>query len=224
MLNSLNYTDNIIGNVTLKHSQEFVPYTDALSYMEETVEKIIKLKSNQEIWFLEHDNLFTYGTSAQPNEILDTEKFPIFKAGRGGRYTYHGPGMRILYLMLNLDLQKNIGKDVRKYVYNLEQVIINSLAYFTVKSERKKDRIGIWVQEGDRENKIAAIGIRLKKWVSYHGVSVNINPNLENFNSIIPCGINSSKYGVTSLWELGFKITLQEFDEVFTREFFKIFL
>lgn len=209
-----------------KYSSDYVPYEDAVHYMENHVAKIINKEAQEQIWFLEHDNLLTAGVSAHPSELLKPDLFPVYQAGRGGKYTYHGPGIRVVYFMLDLNTQKTIGKDVRKFVCKLEQVIIDTLAYFGIRGERRKDRVGIWVENNSvlqKESKIAAIGIRLRKWVSFHGIAVNINPNLDNFNAIVPCGINPDDYGVTSMWSLGKKVTMQEFDEILKKELLKIF-
>ncbi|MDX1950365.1 MAG: lipoyl(octanoyl) transferase LipB [Rickettsiales bacterium] len=196
-------------------SNKPVEYSEALSYMENRVTKIISGEESEEIWLLEHNSVFTAGTSAKPEDLLDDKGFPIFNVGRGGKYTYHGPGQRICYLMLNL---KNHYKtpDLRQFVKDIEQSTIDTLAELGVKSFIREGRVGIWCfDKKGLEKKIGAIGIRVRKWVSFHGLSININPNLKHFEGIIPCGI--SEFGVTSLKELGVKISSNEFDEIFLR-------
>ncbi len=196
-------------------SQKPVEYKEAHVHMENRVNGIIAGRENEEIWLLEHEPVYTAGTSAKSEELINNKGFPVFNVGRGGRYTYHGPGQRICYLML--DLKKHYLKpDLRKFVCEIEQSVIDTLADIGVESFRREGRIGIWCfDKENNEKKIAAIGIRVRKWVSFHGLSVNINPNLEHFKGIVPCGI--SEYGVTSLKELGINISPYEFDEIFLR-------
>lgn len=196
-------------------SQKPVDYQEALDHMEDRVGKIISGEESDEIWVLEHKPVYTAGTSAKKEELIDDNGFPIFNVGRGGRYTYHGPGQRIAYLML--DLKKHYPQpDLRRFVSDIEQSVIDTLSDIGVESFKREGRIGIWCFDKDNsEKKIAAIGIRVRKWVSFHGLSVNINPNLEHFKGIVPCGI--SEYGVTSLKELGINISPNEFDDVFLR-------
>lgn len=196
-------------------SQKPVEYSEALEHMERRVEAIIAGRESEEIWLLEHKPVYTAGTSAKKEELLNNRGFPVFNVGRGGRYTYHGPGQRICYLML--DLKKHYpGPDLRKFVCEIERSVIDTLADIGVESFRREGRIGIWCfDKENNEKKIAAIGIRVRKWVSFHGLSVNISPNLEHFKGIVPCGI--SEYGVTSLKELGINISPFEFDEIFLR-------
>ncbi len=196
-------------------SKEPLDYAEALQHMEERVEKIISGEETGEIWLLEHKPVYTAGTSAKVEELIDDNGFPIFNVGRGGKYTYHGPGQRICYLML--DLKKHYPQpDLRKFVSDIEQSVIDTLEEIGVESFKREGRIGIWCfDKQNKEKKIAAIGIRVRKWVSFHGLSVNINPNLEHFKGIVPCGI--SEYGVTSLKELGINISPFEFDEIFLK-------
>lgn len=191
-----------------------VAYNQALSYMETRVQAIIDGKASELIWFLEHPPLYTAGTSSKPEDLLDPGRFPVFDAGRGGQFTYHGPGQRIAYVML--DLRKR-GRDVRKFVEALEQVVIDTLSAFNVRGERRDGRVGVWVDRSDpsglyREDKIAALGIRLRKWVSFHGLSLNVEPDLSHFSGITPCGIAETGLGVTSLVDLGHTVSMAETD------------
>lgn len=195
-------------------------YELAVQFMENQVAEI-NLKTAQElVWFVEHPPLYTAGTSANASDLLDSGGFPVFQTGRGGQYTYHGPGQQVVYVML--DLKQRNAMDVKLYVRNLEQWLINSLAVFGVEGQRRSGRVGIWVVLNDKsEAKIAAIGIRVRKWVTYHGVALNICPDLSHFDGIIPCGI--SQYGVTSLEKLGIRITKEEVQQVLEKEFGNIF-
>jgi lipoyl(octanoyl) transferase len=203
-------------------SKEPVPYPEALALMEERIALIREGKAPELVWLLEHPPLYTAGTSADPSELIDPDRFPVYTAGRGGRYTYHGPGQRIAYLMLDL---KRRGGDVRRYVQQIEDWVIRTLARFGVKGEIREGRVGIWVVMPDgSEAKIGAIGVRVRRWVSYHGVAINLNPDLGHFQGIVPCGI--SEHGVTSLHALGVRIGFPEldaglrasFDEVFEKD------
>jgi len=189
-------------------SDHLVDYPYALGFMENRVEAIRQGQKRQAVWLLEHPPLYTAGTSAKPADLLDPERFPVYDAGRGGEYTYHGPGQRIAYVML--DLQQR-GRDVRRFVTDLEDWMIGTLALFGVRGERRAGRIGIWVDRGGgREDKIAAIGVRVRHWITFHGVSLNIDPDLSHFSGIVPCGLR--QYGVTSLWDLGLTPTVTEVD------------
>ena len=199
-------------------------YPDALSFMEERVEAIHKEAAPETVWLLEHPPLYTAGTSADEAELLDPDRFPVYQTGRGGRYTYHGPGQRIAYVMV--DLTKR-GNDVRAFVKNLEQWVIRTLARFNVTAESRDDRVGIWVRRGapgnpvSREDKIAAIGVRVRHWVTYHGIAINLEPELEHFSGIVPCGI--AEHGVTSLWDLGVTPTMSELDAALMATFEEVF-
>ncbi len=197
-----------------KSTQE---YSQTLKKMEALVEEIIAGTAEESLWLLEHEDVYTAGTSADDAELLNHD-FPVFTAGRGGKHTYHGPGQRVIYLML--DLKKHYSPpDLKKFVCDLEQWIIDSLKEIGVEAFRRKGRVGLWVEDKNSlggEAKIAAIGIRVRKWVSFHGISININPILKNFDGIVPCGI--SEFGVTSLEKLGKKITMEEFDEILVRK------
>jgi len=185
-----------------------VAYPDALEFMEKRVAEIRAGTAPEAVWLLEHPPLYTAGTSAKPADLLQPDRFPVYEAGRGGQYTYHGPGQRVAYVML--DLQKR-GRDVRCFVRDLEEWVIQTLAQFGVKGEIREGRVGIWVDRGlGREDKIGAIGVRVRRWVTFHGISLNIDPDLSHFGGIVPCGI--SQYGVTSLWDLGHTPTRDEVD------------
>lgn len=200
-------------------SEGRVPYPEAVEFMEKRVADIRDGKASQMVWLLEHPPLYTAGTSATPDEILDPDRFPIYQTGRGGKHTYHGPGQRVAYVMLDL---KNHGSDLRAFVHNLEEWVIKTLEKFGLKGERRDGRVGIWVQRGpNREDKIGAIGVRVRRWVSFHGISLNIEPDLTHFEGIIPCGI--SEHGVTSLWDLGLTPTMEEVDILLKETFEDIF-
>ena len=191
-----------------------VPYAEALAWMEERAAAIRAGTAGECVWLLEHPPLFTAGTSADPAELFNPEGFPVFEAGRGGRYTYHGPGQRVGYLMLDLERR---GKDIRCFVHSLEGWIIAALADLGVAARRAPGRIGIWVGEGETEAKIAALGVRVKRWVTLHGFSINVEPELSHFGGIVPCGI--AEYGVTSLQKIGKQIPLALVDAALKRNF-----
>jgi lipoyl(octanoyl) transferase len=201
-----------------------VDYPDAVRFMETRVEAIRRGEASEMVWLLEHPPLYTAGTSAEDSELLDNNRFPVYPTGRGGRYTYHGPGQRIAYVML--DLSKR-GNDVRGFVHGLEDWVIRTLAHFNVIGEVRSDRVGIWVQRGAsdnpaaREDKIAAIGVRVRHWVTFHGVAINLEPNLEHFSGIIPCGIEG--HGVTSLWDLGLTPSIPDLDGALMTTFDDVF-
>ena len=191
-----------------------VTYPDALALMEQRQADIRDAKVRELIWLLEHPPLYTGGTSADPAELLSSQ-FPVYETGRGGRYTYHAPGQRVGYIMLDLARR---GKDVRCYVHALEGWVINALAAFDIKARRAEGRVGIWCDNKDGlEAKIGAIGVRIRRWVTAHGFAVNINPDLSHFGGIVPCGI--SEYPVTSFADLGIKATMQDFDEALGKAF-----
>ncbi len=196
-----------------------VPYPEAVARMEARTHMIAKGDAGELVWLLEHPALYTAGTSARPIDLIDPDRFPVFKTGRGGQYTYHGPGQRVGYFMLDL---KQRGRDVRHYVHGLEALIINTLADFGVDADRRSGRVGVWVDMPDgTESKIAAIGVRIRKWVSFHGISINLNPDLSHFEGIVPCGI--SEHGVTSLHALGVDISMDELDTALLHNFTKLF-
>lgn len=202
-----------------KVSEASVDYPAAVSEMEDRVAAIHEGRGEEMVWFLEHPPLYTAGTSAKADDLLDA-RFPVFDTGRGGEYTYHGPGQRVIYVMLNLRLRQKV-PDIKQYVCNLEQVIINTLAHFGIRGERRAGRVGIWVVTPYGEKKIAAIGVRIRHWVTYHGVSVNLNPDLSHFAGIVPCGIK--EHGVTSFDDLKKSFLINEFDDLFKQEFERVF-
>ncbi len=203
-----------------------VGYEDALAEMEARVAAIHEGSASELIWLLEHPALYTAGVSASPDELLTPARFPVHRTGRGGRYTYHGPGQRVGYAMLDL---RQRGQDVRAYVHNLEEWVIRSLAEFGVAGERREGRIGIWVVRHDLpsgplgpvEEKIAAIGVRVRRWVAFHGVAINVAPNLGHFAGIVPCGI--ADFGVTSLKALGHDVSMTDMDAALQRTFSQVF-
>lgn len=202
-----------------------VPYPDAVKAMEQRAAAISRGEAAELIWLLEHDRLYTAGTSAKPEDLTDPDRLPVFETGRGGEYTYHGPGQRVAYVML--DLTKR-GRDARKFVRDLEDWIINTLDSFNVKGERRCGRVSVWVDRTEpggpeREDKIAAIGIRLRRWVSFHGIALNVEPNLDDFTGITPCGITDPRYGVTSLVDLGLPVTMDDADMALKSAFEGVF-
>jgi lipoyl(octanoyl) transferase len=214
-----NFPDNNL-QVEWKTTSDLTPYDEAIRAMEERVAAIVAGDKPELVWLVEHPPLYTAGTSAKVADLLDTKRFPVYNTGRGGEYTYHGPGQRIAYVML--DLKKRNAQDIKLYVANLEQWIINTLAVLGLQGERRTGRVGIWIDDGyGNEKKIAAIGIRVRKWVTYHGIAININPDLSHFAGIVPCGI--AEYGVTSLQNLGSPAPMNCVDEILKQEFGKIF-
>ncbi len=194
-----------------------LPYPEAVAFMEERAEAIAAGQADELVWLVEHPPIYTAGTSAKDADLIDA-RFPVFKTGRGGQFTYHGPGQRVGYVVLDLKRRK---PDVRAYVRNLEEWLIRALARFNVKGERREGRVGIWVQRGSREDKIAALGVRVRRWVTYHGVSFNVNPDLSHFGGIVPCGI--SQHGVTSLHDLGIAVSMADVDVALKAAFEEIF-
>jgi lipoyl(octanoyl) transferase len=189
-----------------------VAYPDALLSMEARVETIESLGAPELFWLLEHPPLYTGGTSAIPEELKNAAHFPVYETGRGGRYTYHGPGQRVIYALSDL---RTRGRDVRQHVWRLEEWIIRALAEFGIESGRREKRVGIWVDNKGREEKIAAIGVRVRRWVAYHGLALNVNPDLSHYNGIIPCGL--AEFGVTSMHALGVKASMQAVDAAFLK-------
>jgi lipoyl(octanoyl) transferase len=204
-------------------SQGLTGYEAALGVMDQRTATIAADAARELVWLLEHPALYTAGTSACPEELIEA-RFPVHASGRGGRLTYHGPGQRVVYLMLDL---KRRGGDIRRFVGTLEEWIIRTLATFDVRGERREDRIGVWVSRPDqgpgREDKIAAIGVRIKRWVTLHGVALNVDCDLSHYAGIIPCGVAEPRYGVTSLADLGVAVSLAEVDAALRREFEPLF-
>jgi lipoyl(octanoyl) transferase len=207
-------------------SDGLVPYQEAVDIMEQEVAAIAE-GGDELVWLLEHPPLYTAGTSADARDLVQPDRFPVHATGRGGEYTYHGPGQRVAYVMLDLKRRR---QDVRAFVAALEEVIIRTLGEMNVRGERREDRVGVWVCRPDRpplpegtvaEDKIAALGIRLRKWVTFHGLSLNVEPDLDHFGGIVPCGI--SAYGVTSLVDLGLPVTMDDVDVLLREAFESVF-
>jgi lipoyl(octanoyl) transferase len=204
-------------------SNALVPYAEAIAEMERLIAAIRAGTAAELVWLLEHPPLYTAGTSARPEDLLAPGRLPVFKTGRGGQYTYHGPGQRVAYVML--DLNKH-GRDVRCHVWRLEEWMIRTLARFNIRGERRDGRIGVWVVgSGGREDKIAAVGVRVRHWVSYHGVALNIDPDLDHFRGIVPCGVDpeTAGHGVTSLARLGITASMAEVDLALRATFDDVF-
>ena len=215
------------GDVEWKTVNGFYDYNQAVAEMEKTAAAILNKEMTEQVWLVEHPPLVTAGTSAKANDLLAENTLPVFKTGRGGEYTYHGPGQRVCYAMLDLNKR---GQDLRKYVATLEAWVIDTLAQFNIKGERREDRVGVWVQRPDkppmrdgsmREDKIAAIGIRVKRWITFHGIAINVEPDLDHYAGIVPCGIR--EHGVTSLVDLGLPVSMEDLDIVLKQEFVKLF-
>jgi lipoyl(octanoyl) transferase len=195
-----------------------LPYPEAVAFMEERADAIASGHAKELVWLVEHPPIYTAGTSANPADLLDA-RFPVFKTGRGGQFTYHGPGQRVVYLMLDLKRRK---PDVRAFVRDLEEWLVRALAAFGVKGERRTDRVGIWVaREDGGEDKIAAIGVRIRHWITFHGVALNVAPDLSHFGGIVPCGVRG--HGVTSLADLGVNASMHEVDAVLKVAFQDVF-
>jgi len=208
-------------------SEGLTAYPEAVAAMEARVAAMHEGTAQEHVWLVEHPPLYTAGTSAKVADLLQPDQFPVYTSQRGGEYTYHGPGQRVAYTMLNLNTR---GRDVRKFVCRLEEWIIATLADFNVRGERRSGRVGVWVVRPDKpplpdgspaEDKIAAIGIRLRRWISFHGIALNVEPDLSHFNGIVPCGI--SGYGVTSLVDLGLPVTMADVDVALKRNFLAVF-
>src|ERR1700757_3815338 len=212
--------DNV---VEWRISDSLVPYPDAVAAMEARAAAIASGEARELVWLLEHPPLYTSGTSGKAGDLLEA-RFPLFATGRGGQTPYHGPGQRVAYVMLDLKRRR---PDVRAYVAALEEWIIRTLASFNVRGERREDRVGVWVKRPDKgpgfEDKIAAIGVRLKRWVSFHGIAINVEPDLSHFSAIVPCGVADPRYGVTSLVDLGHPVGLTDIDVALRGAFEEIF-
>ena len=204
-------------------SEGLVAYDHALTVMGARAAAIARGEAPEVVWLLEHPALYTAGTSAQASELIEA-RFPVHSVGRGGQFTYHGPGQRVGYVMLDL---KRRAPDVRRFVASLEEWIIRTLAHFNVRGERRDDRIGVWVARSDkgqgREDKIAAIGVRVQRWVTLHGFALNVAPDLSHFAGIVPCGVSDARYGITSLAELGCAVSLSDVDAALRAEFAPLF-
>src|SRR5277367_3538924 len=204
-------------------SDQAIPYPQAMEVMEARVADIAAGHAPELVWLLEHPSLYTSGTSGKTADLLDP-RFPVFDSGRGGQLTYHGPGQRVAYVMLDLKRRR---PDVRAYVAGLEQWIIRTLAAFTVRGEPREDRVGVWVARPDKgdgfEDNIAAIGVRLRRWVSFHGISINVDPDLTHFSAIVPCGVTDPRYGVTSLVDLGHPVSVSDVDIALRQAFEDVF-
>ena len=208
-------------------STELVPYDRAVREMEWRAGRIAGGEASEAIWLLEHPPLYTAGTSASPADLKDPDRFPVFQTHRGGQYTYHGPGQRVIYVMLDVGAR---GRDVRAFVKGLEDWVIAALSEFGVAGEVRSGRVGVWVQRPDkaplpdgtpREDKIAAIGIKMRRWISFHGISINVEPDLSHFDGIVPCGITG--HGVTSLVDLGLPVTMADLDVALKKSFRQVF-
>ena len=211
------------GEVEWRISAAPVPYPQAVTEMESRAADIADQRAAELVWLLEHPPLYTSGTSGKEGDLLDP-RFPMFTTGRGGQLTYHGPGQRVAYVMLDLKRRR---PDVRAYVAGQEEGIIRTLDAFNVRGERREDRVGVWVRRPDKgagyEDKIAAIGVRLRRWVSFHGIAINVEPNLSHFSAIVPCGVIDPRYGVTSLVDLGLPVTMEDVDVALRRAFEEVF-
>src|SRR5919201_59472 len=211
------------GAVEWRISDSQVDYLEAVAAMEARAAAIAAREAPEMVWLLEHPPLYTSGTSGKAGDLLEA-RFPLFATGRGGQLTYHGPGQRVAYVMLDLKRRR---PDVRAYVAALEEWIIRTLAAFNVRGERREDRVGVWVKRPDKgpgfEDKIAAIGVRLKRWVSFHGIAINVEPDLAHFSAIVPCGVADARYGVTSLLDLGQPVSLADVDIALRQAFEEVF-
>src|SRR6476661_8349057 len=211
------------GAVEWRVSEAPVPYPQAVAAMEARAAAIADGGAAELVWLLEHPPLYTSGTSGKEADLLEP-RFPLFTSGRGGQLTYHGPGQRVAYVMLDLRRRR---PDVRAYVAGLEEWIIRTLAHFNVRGERREDRVGVWVKRPDKgdgfEDKIAAIGVRLRRWVSFHGIAINVEPDLSHFSAIVPCGVVDPRFGVTSLHDLGHPVTMADVDIALRQGFEEVF-
>ncbi|HUO91094.1 MAG TPA: lipoyl(octanoyl) transferase LipB [Rhizomicrobium sp.] len=210
-------SDRLTQPVEWRAAPGLTPYPEAVAFMEERASAIAAGQRPEMVWLVEHPPVYTAGTSAKDADLLEA-RFPVFRTGRGGQFTYHGPGQRVGYVMLDL---RRRGSDVRAFVHALEEWLIRTLAAFNVKGERRAGRVGIWVARGPREDKIAAIGVRVRRWVTFHGVSLNVEPDLSHFSGIVPCGI--SGHGITSLHDLGILVSMADVDVAMKNAFADVF-
>lgn len=215
---------NDIRRINWAISPGLVDYEPAVAAMEARAAAIAAGEADELVWLLEHPPLYTAGVSAKASDLLEPDRFPVFQTGRGGQFTYHGPGQRVAYIMLDL---RERGRDVTRFVADLERWIIGALDAFNVKGEVREGRVGVWVERKSpgfaREDKIAAIGVRLRKWVSYHGIALNVEPDLDHFTGITPCGISAPQFGVTSLVDLGLPVTMADADAALRTSFERVF-
>jgi lipoyl(octanoyl) transferase len=213
-----------LAPVEWRTSGSLVPYPEALAEMDARVAAIVAGEASELVWLLEHPPLYTSGTGTHAEDLAGTGRFPLFESGRGGRLTYHGPGQRVAYAMIDL---RQRGPDLRRYVAALEEWIIRTLAAFGVTGERREDRVGVWVRRPAKgegfEDKIAAIGVRVRKWVTLHGISVNVAPDLSHYQGILACGVAEPKFGVTSLKDLGVQASMAEVDAALRTNFEEVF-
>lgn len=210
-------SDSLISAPEWQVRPGLLPYPEAVAFMEQRAAAIADGCAPELVWLVEHPPIYTAGTSAKDSDLIDA-RFPVYKTGRGGQFTYHGPGQRVGYVMLNL---RSRGGDVRKFVRDLEEWLIRTLAQFGVKGERREGRVGIWVVRGNREDKIAALGVRVRRWVTFHGVALNVEPDLSHFSGIVPCGIRA--HGVTSLADLGIAASMSDVDAALRETFAGVF-
>jgi len=213
----LNAPPNPLTDVEWRISDGLVAYPQAVAEMEARAAAIAEGTAGEQVWLLQHPPIYTAGTSARDEDLIEA-RFPVYRTGRGGQFTYHGPGQRVGYVMLDLKRRK---PDVRAYVHDLEEWLIRALAEFGVKGERREGRVGIWVKRGSGEDKIAALGVRIKRWVTFHGVALNLDPDLSHFSGIVPCGVKA--HGVTSLADLGIIASMADVDVALKKSFGKIF-
>jgi lipoyl(octanoyl) transferase len=222
-LDLANFSASGTAPVAWRISDAPVAYPDAVAFMEARAAAIAGGEAAEMIWLVEHPPLYTSGTSGKAADLLDP-RFPLFATGRGGQLTYHGPGQRVAYVMLDLKLRR---PDVRAFVASLEEWIIRTLAAFNVRGERREDRVGVWVRRPDKgaghEDKIAAIGVRLRRWVSFHGIAINVEPELSHFSAIVPCGVSDPRFGVTSLVDLGHPVAMADVDIALRQTFEELF-
>ncbi|MDD3182053.1 MAG: lipoyl(octanoyl) transferase LipB [Alphaproteobacteria bacterium] len=209
---------NLKSGIEWRIDDNLVPYDEALAVMGSRVDEILNGTAGELVWLLEHPPLYTAGTSASASELLDPTRFPVVATGRGGKHTYHGPGQRVVYAMMDLTKRD---RDLKAHVWRLEEATIRAVASFGIVGGRRKDRIGVWVDVAGQDKKVAAIGVRARRWITSHGLALNVNPDLSHFAGIVPCGIK--EFGVTSLYELGVQVTMDAVDDAFAASFSEVF-